>query len=99
MEKVIDLVLYIFKTLKFENFKAQISLRDPDDPKKYTVTHRYLGTNPFVQSFKYKEKVSPTRREVVGGTYNAEKNMNEISSKINPSYLDRAKSYFGSWWK
>ena len=29
-KKVIDLVLYIFKTLKFENFKAQISLRDPE---------------------------------------------------------------------
>ncbi len=34
-KKVIDLVLYIFKTLKFENFKAQISLRDPDNPEKY----------------------------------------------------------------
>ena len=34
-KKVIDLVLYIFKTLKFENFKAQISLRDPENPKKY----------------------------------------------------------------
>ena len=34
-KKVIDLVLYIFKTLKFENFKAQISLRDPDSPDKY----------------------------------------------------------------
>ena len=33
--KVIDLVLYIFKTLKFENFKAQISLRDPDNSEKY----------------------------------------------------------------
>jgi len=33
--KVIDLVLYIFKTLNFENFKAQISLRDPDDSEKY----------------------------------------------------------------
>ncbi|MDX2360297.1 MAG: threonine--tRNA ligase [Crocinitomicaceae bacterium] len=33
--KVIDLVLYIFKTLKFENFKAQISLRDPEDSEKY----------------------------------------------------------------
>ena len=33
--KVIDLVLYIFKTLKFENFKAQISLRDPNDSEKY----------------------------------------------------------------
>jgi len=34
-KKVIDLVLYIFKTLKFENFKAQISLRDPENPTKY----------------------------------------------------------------
>ncbi len=32
---MIDLVLYIFKTLKFENFKAQISLRDPETPDKY----------------------------------------------------------------
>ncbi len=34
-KKVIDLVLYIFKTLKFEKFKAQISLRDPETPEKY----------------------------------------------------------------
>ena len=34
-KKVIDLVLYIFKTLNFENFKAQVSLRDPDNPTKY----------------------------------------------------------------
>lgn len=34
-KKVIDLVLYIFKTLDFSNFKAQISLRDPDTPEKY----------------------------------------------------------------
>lgn len=34
-KKVIDLVLYIFKTLKFENFKAQVSLRDPETPEKY----------------------------------------------------------------
>lgn len=34
-KKVIDLVLYIFKTLDFQNFKAQISLRDPNDPDKY----------------------------------------------------------------
>jgi len=34
-KKVIDLVLYIFKTLKFDNFKAQISLRDPNNPSKY----------------------------------------------------------------
>ncbi|MDR1671815.1 MAG: threonine--tRNA ligase [Alistipes sp.] len=34
-EKVIDIVLYIFKTLKFENFTAQISLRDPNNREKY----------------------------------------------------------------
>ena len=33
--KVIDLVLYIFSTLNFENFKAQVSLRDPNKPEKY----------------------------------------------------------------
>ena len=37
-KKVIDLVLYIFKTLKFEKFKAQISLRDPENPSKYIGT-------------------------------------------------------------
>ena len=33
--KVIDLVLYIFKTLSFEQFTAQISLRDVNQPEKY----------------------------------------------------------------
>ncbi len=33
--KVIDLVLYIFKTLSFDNFVAQVSLRDPEDKEKY----------------------------------------------------------------
>jgi len=32
---VIDIVLYVFKTLGFEKFKAQISLRDPKDNSKY----------------------------------------------------------------
>lgn len=32
---VIDLVLYVFKTLGFEDFTAQISLRDPENPNKY----------------------------------------------------------------
>ncbi|MBL7941261.1 MAG: threonine--tRNA ligase [Flavobacteriales bacterium] len=35
MGKVIDLVLYIFKTLDFPDFLAQVSLRDPDNPGKY----------------------------------------------------------------
>jgi threonyl-tRNA synthetase len=33
--KVIDIILYIFKVLKFENYTAQISLRDPNDHEKY----------------------------------------------------------------
>lgn len=33
--KVIDLVLYIFKTLDFTDFLAQVSLRDPNNPSKY----------------------------------------------------------------
>ncbi|MCO6494737.1 MAG: threonine--tRNA ligase [Bacteroidetes bacterium] len=32
---VIDIVLYIFKTLKFDNFIAQVSLRDKSDRSKY----------------------------------------------------------------
>ena len=34
-ERVIDIVLYIFKTLKFDNYTAQVSLRDPNDKEKY----------------------------------------------------------------
>jgi threonyl-tRNA synthetase len=33
--KVIDLVLYVFKALGFDNYSAQISLRDPEDKEKY----------------------------------------------------------------
>ena len=34
-KNVIDLVLYVFKSLGFENFTAQVSLRDPKKPEKY----------------------------------------------------------------
>ena len=34
-EKVIDIVLYIFRTLKFDKYTAQISLRDPENTAKY----------------------------------------------------------------
>ena len=34
-KNVIDLVLYVFKSLGFENFKAQVSLRDPKNKDKY----------------------------------------------------------------
>lgn len=34
-KKVIDLVLYVFKSLGFEEFSAQVSLRDPENKTKY----------------------------------------------------------------
>ena len=33
--KVIDLILYVLKALKFEKFTAQLSFRDPEDKDKY----------------------------------------------------------------
>lgn len=33
--KVIDLVLYVFKSLNFQDYVAQISLRDPNNTEKY----------------------------------------------------------------
>ena len=33
--KVMDIIFFIFKALKFENFEAQISLRDPANKEKY----------------------------------------------------------------
>lgn len=33
--RVIDLVQYVFRSLGFENYSAQISLRDPEKPEKY----------------------------------------------------------------
>ena len=34
-KKVIDLVLYVFGSLGFEDFVAQVSVRDPNKPEKY----------------------------------------------------------------
>lgn len=34
-KKVIDLVLYVFKSLGFNDYTAQVSLRDPDNKAKY----------------------------------------------------------------
>ena len=33
--KVMDIIFYIFRALKFDNFEAQISLRDPKNKEKY----------------------------------------------------------------
>lgn len=37
-KKVIDLVLYVFKALGFEDYTAQVSLRDPENKQKYIGT-------------------------------------------------------------
>jgi threonyl-tRNA synthetase len=37
-KKVIDLVLYVFKALGFDDYTAQISLRDPENKAKYIGT-------------------------------------------------------------
>ena len=37
-EKVIDLILYVFKTLKMTEYMAQVSLRDPNNKEKYIGT-------------------------------------------------------------
>ena len=37
-ERVIDIVLYIFRTLKFDNYTAQVSLRDKTNREKYIGT-------------------------------------------------------------
>ena len=35
---MIDIIFIIFKALGFEDYTAQISLRDPDNPSKYIGT-------------------------------------------------------------
>ncbi len=36
--KVMDIILYIFKTLDFQNYTTQVSLRDPNNKEKYIGT-------------------------------------------------------------
>jgi threonyl-tRNA synthetase len=37
-KSIIDLILYVFKILNFNDFTAQVSLRDPDNKQKYIGT-------------------------------------------------------------
>ncbi len=55
-EKVIDLVLYVFKALGFENFTAQISLRDKDNLEKYigSDTNWNLAESSIIKSAEQK---------------------------------------------
>lgn len=37
-KKIIELVMFVFKSLNFNEYKSQISLRDPENPSKYIGT-------------------------------------------------------------
>ncbi|WP_461452246.1 threonine--tRNA ligase [Mucilaginibacter sp.] len=51
-KKVIDLVLYVFKALGFDNYTAQISLRDPENKAKYIGTDENwaLAENAIIEA-------------------------------------------------
>ena len=50
--KVMDIIFYIFKALKFDNFEAQISLRDPNNKEKYIGTDEnwHLAENAIIEA-------------------------------------------------
>ncbi len=50
--KVMDIILYIFKTLNFENYEAQISLRDPNNKEKYIGSDEnwHLAENAIIEA-------------------------------------------------
>jgi threonyl-tRNA synthetase len=50
--KVIDLVLYVFGSLGFENFTAQISLRDKENKEKY------IGSDENWEAERYYQRCS-----------------------------------------
>ena len=55
-KKVIDLVLYVFGSLGFEDFTAQVSLRDPEKPEKYIGSNKNwdLAENAIINAAKEK---------------------------------------------
>ncbi len=50
--KVMDIILYIFKALKFDNYEAQISLRDPKNKEKYIGSDEnwHLAENAIIEA-------------------------------------------------
>lgn len=56
-KKVIDLVLYVFGSLGFEDFTAQVSLRDTEKPEKYIGSDENwdLAENAIINAAKEKE--------------------------------------------
>ncbi len=59
-KKVIDLVLYVFKALSFENYTAQISLRDKDDRSKYIGSDENwtLAENSIIEAAAEKDLIT-----------------------------------------
>ncbi len=62
--KVMDIIFYIFKALKFENFEAQISLRDPNNKEKYIGSDEnwHLAENAIIEACE--EKGLKARKEL-----------------------------------
>lgn len=50
--RVMDIILYIFKALDFQNFEAQISLRDPKNKEKYIGSDEnwHLAENAIIEA-------------------------------------------------
>ena len=55
-KKTIDLVLYVFRSLGFENFSAQVSLRDDSKPEKYIGSKKNweISENAIIDAAKEK---------------------------------------------
>lgn len=62
--KVMDIIFFIFKALKFDNFEAQISLRDPKNKEKYIGSDEnwHLAENAIIEACE--EKGLKARKEL-----------------------------------
>jgi len=62
--KVMDIIFYIFKALKFDNYEAQISLRDPKNKEKYIGSDEnwHLAENAIIEACQ--EKGLKARKEL-----------------------------------
>lgn len=63
-ENVIDVILKVFKIFGFENYEAQISLRDPKDTEKYIGSDEIWEESENAIRKACKEKGLETREEV-----------------------------------
>lgn len=63
-ENVIDVILKVFKIFGFENYEAQISLRDPKDTEKYIGSDEIWKESENAIREACKEKGLETREEV-----------------------------------